>query len=148
MDRLVLHELPSEKGKGERGSTPIDRRVDVDGFQGGQELTLLVVKGGHKSLTSQWAAIVLVLSRPIHFPRRQRGIVDAAHADDVPQLLAKWPEAIANPMWYRFAARLSGRVGREVPLVLGDRAHEIGGQAMEYLAVPYKFIDQHRLILV
>ena len=68
----MLHELPCEKGKGERGSTPIDRRIDVDSFQGGQELTLLVVKGGQKSFTSQRAAIVLVLSGPIHFPPRQR----------------------------------------------------------------------------
>src|SRR5215472_5624054 len=119
MDRLVLHEIPSEKGKGESGSVPIDRRVDVDGFQGGQQLSLLIVKGGQEGLTSQRAAIVLVLSRPIHFPRRQGGIVDTAHTDDVPQLLAKRREADANPMAYRCAARLSRRVGREVPLALG-----------------------------
>src|SRR5215472_9495937 len=147
MDRLVLHKLPSEKGKGERGSVPNDRRVDVDGFQCGQQLTLFVVKRGQESLTSQRAAIVLVLSRPIHLPRRERGVVDTAHADDVPQLLAKRREAFANPMLCRRAARLSGRVGRKVPLVFGDRAPKIGGQAIEYLAVPYKFIDQHRLIL-
>src|SRR6516164_7534904 len=147
MDRLVLNELPSEKGKAERGSVPIDRRVDVDGFQGGQQLTLFVVKGGQESLTSQRAVIVLVLSRPIHFPRRQRGVVDAAHTDDVPQLLAKRRQAFSNPMSYRRAARLSRRVGRKVPLVFGDRAHKIAGQTMEYLAVLYKFVDQHRLIL-
>src|SRR5215472_6429120 len=98
MDRLVLHKLPSEKGKGERGSVPNDRRVDVDGFQCGQQLTLFVVKRGQESLTSQRAAIVLVLSRPIHLPRRERGVVDTADADDVPQLLAKRREAFANPM--------------------------------------------------
>jgi hypothetical protein len=41
---------------------------------------------------------VLVLSRPIHFSCRQRGSVDAAHTDDVPQLLRKRREAGANPM--------------------------------------------------
>lgn len=49
----------------------------------------------------------------------QRGVVDAAHTDDVPQLLAKRREAVANPMWYRRAARLSGRVGRKSHLSSG-----------------------------
>jgi hypothetical protein len=90
---------------------------------------------------------VLVLSRPIHFSRRQRSVVDTAHTDDVPQLLAKRREAVANPMRCWCAPRLSGWVRRKVPLILGDCAHKIGGQSMEHLAVPHKVIDQHRMIL-
>ena len=52
---------------------PNDRRVDVDGFQCGQQLTLFVVKRGQESLTSQRAAIVLVLSRPTRAARVTRG---------------------------------------------------------------------------
>jgi hypothetical protein len=62
-------------------------------------------------------------------------------------LLAKRREAVANPMWYGRAARLPGRVWRKVPLILGDDAREIGGQAMEHLAVSYKVIDQHGVIV-
>src|SRR5215831_12277958 len=147
MDRLVLHVLPREQGKGERGSVPIDRRVDIDGFQCGEQLSLLVVERGQECLPSQRPEIVLVLSRPLHSSCRQRGIVDTADTDDVPQLLAKRREAVANPMWCRCAAGLSRRVGRKVPLVVWDRAHKIGGQAMQYLAVPYEVIDRHGVIL-
>ncbi len=147
MDRLVLHELPREEGKCERGSVPIDQRVDVDGFQCGEKLSLLVVKRGEERPASQRTDIVIVLSRPIHFSRRQRGIVDTADTHDVPQLLAKRREAVANPIRRRCAARLSGRVGRKVPFILGDRAHKIGSQAMEQFAVPSKVIDRYRMIL-
>src|SRR3984893_12532835 len=116
MDRLVLHKLPREQREGKRGSVPIDRRVDVDGFQCGEQVSLLVIKRGEQRHPSQRTNIVLVLSRPIHFSRRQRGIVDTAHTDDVPQLLAKRREAVANPMRAGWAARLSGRVGRKVHL--------------------------------
>jgi hypothetical protein len=125
----------------------IDRRVDVDGLQCGEQVSLLVVKRGEERLASQRADIVLVLSRPIHLSRRQRGIVDTAHTDDVPQLLAKRREAVANPMRCRCAARLGRRIGRKVTLVLGDCTYEIGGQAMEHLAIPYKVIDRHDVIL-
>src|SRR5215831_429533 len=94
MDRLVLHKLPREEGKGERGSVPIDRRVDVDGFQCGEQVSLLIVKRGEERLASQRADIVLVLPGPIDFSRRQRSIVDTAHTDDVPQLLAKPREVV------------------------------------------------------
>jgi hypothetical protein len=65
----------------------------------------------------------------------------------VPQLLAKRREAIANPMRCRCAARLCRRIGRKVPLVLGDCTYEIGGEAIEHLAIPYKVIDRHGVIL-
>lgn len=143
MERLVLHELPREQGKGERGSVPIDGRLDIDRFQYGEQVSLLVVERGEECLPSQRAGIVLVLSRPIYSFCRQGGIVDTAHTDDVPQLLAKRCEAVANPMWCPYPAGSSGRVGREVPLVVRDRAHKIGGQAMEHLAVSYKVIDRH-----
>ena len=147
MDGLVLHKLPREHREGKRGSAPIDRRVDVDRFQCGEQVSLLVIQRGEQRLPSQRTDIVLVLSRPIHFSRRLRGIVDTAHTDDVPQLLAKRPEAAANPMWCGCAPRLSGRVRRKVPLILRDSAHKIDGQSMEDLAVPYKVIDRHRVIL-
>ena len=147
MERLVLHELPREQGKGERGSIPIDRRPDIDGFQYGEQVSLLVVQRGEECLPSQRAEIVLVLSRPIHSFCRQRGIVDTAHTDDVAQLLAKRREAVANPMWCPYAAGSSRRVGREVPLVVRDRTDKIGGQVIEHLAVPYKVIDRHWVIL-
>ncbi len=83
MERLVLHELPREQGKGERGSVPIDRSVVIDGFQCGEQVSLLVVERGQKCVPSQRAAIVLVLSHPIHFLSCQRGIVDTADTDDV-----------------------------------------------------------------
>jgi hypothetical protein len=127
MDRLVLHKLPCEQSKAESGSVPIDWRVDVDGLQCGEQLSLLVVKRREQRLPSQRPDIVLVLSRPIHLSRRQRGIVDTARTDDVPQLLAKRREAVVNPMRYRCAARLCRRIGRKVPLVLGDCTYEIGG---------------------
>src|SRR5216683_3161845 len=98
MDRLMLYELPREEREGKRGSVPIDQRVNVGGFQCGEKLPLLVVKGGEERLASQWAVIVIVLSRPVHFSRRQCGIVDTAHTHDVPQLFAKWREPLANPM--------------------------------------------------
>ena len=79
-------------------------------------------------LPSQRTDIVLVLSLPIDFPRRQRGSVDTAHTDDVPQLLAKRREAVANPMRCRCALKFSGRVRRTIPLIFGNCAHEIGGQ--------------------
>jgi len=143
MDGLVLHKLPGEEGKGERGALPIDRCVNVDSFQCGEQLTLLVIERGEEPLASQWAEIMLVLSRPIHFPCRQRGIVDTAHTDKMPQLLAKRREPMANPMWRRCAAELPGRVGRKVPFVLGNRAHKIGGQAMEHFAVSGKVIESY-----
>ena len=43
MERLVLHQLPREQGKGERGSVPIDGRLDIDRFQYGEQVSLLVV---------------------------------------------------------------------------------------------------------
>ena len=147
MNRFVLHELPREEGKCERSAVPVDGRVDVDGFQYGEQLSLLVLKRRKEGLASQWTSVVIVLSGPIHFSRRQRGIVDAAHTNNVPKLLAKWREAIADPMQYRCAARLFGRVRRKVPLVLRDGAHKIDGQAMEYFAVPNKVIDRHPAIL-
>ena len=147
MDRFVLHKLPREQRERKRRSVPIDRRVDVDGFQCGEQVSLLVIKRGEQRLPSQRTDIVLVLSRPIRFSRRQRGSVDPAHTDDVPQLLAKRREAVANPMWYRCTPRLSGRIRRKVPLILGDGAHKIDGQSMEHLAVPRKVIDRHRMIL-
>src|SRR6516162_9883617 len=94
MDGLVLHELPREEGKGERGSVPIDRCIDVDAFKCGKQVSLLVVERRDKRLPSHRANVVLVLSRPIHFSCRQCGIVDASDTDDVPQLLAKRREAV------------------------------------------------------
>src|SRR6202047_3864324 len=147
MDRLVLHKLPREQRAGKRGSVPIERRVDVDGFQCGEQVSLLVIKRGEQRLPSQRTDIVLVLSRPIHFSSRQRGSADTAHTDNVPQLLAKRREAVANPMRCRCAPRLSGRVRRKFPLILGDCAHKIGGQSMEHLAVSHKVSDRARMIL-
>jgi hypothetical protein len=66
----------------------------------------------------------------------------------VSELLAKRRESVANPMRRRCAAGPSARVGRKVPLVVGNGAHEIGGQAMEHLAVPNEVIDRHRVILI
>ena len=143
----MLHELPREQGKGEEGAVPIDRRADIDGFQCGEQVSLLFVERGEQCLPSQRADIVLMLSRPTHFFRHWRGIVDTADTDDVPQLLTKRREAVANPMWCQYAAGLSGRDRRKVPLVVRDRAHKIGGQAMEHLGVPYKVIEQHAVIL-
>lgn len=94
----MLHELPSEEGKGEWGSVPIDQCVDIEGFHYSEQTLLLVVKRGEKRRTSQRAAIVIVLSRPIYFSSRQRGIVDTPYADNVTQLLEKWREAEANSM--------------------------------------------------
>jgi hypothetical protein len=113
----------------------------------GEQLSLLVVKGGEEFRATQRADIMLVLSCPLHLPRRQRGIVDTAQTNDVPHLLRKRREALANTMRRRCTARLSGRIGRKVPLVFGDRTHKIGRQAMEHRAVPYKIIDQHWIIL-
>ncbi len=79
MDRLVLHKLPRKQREGKRSSVPIDRRVDVDGFQCGEQVSLLVIRRGEQRLPGQRTDIVLVLSRPIHFSRRQRGSVDTAH---------------------------------------------------------------------
>lgn len=143
----MLHELPRELGKGEWGTIPIDRRLDIDSFQYGEQASLLVVQRGEECLPSQRADIVLALSRPIHSFCRQRGIVYTAHTDDVTQLLAKRREAVAKPMWCPYAAGSSRRVGREVPLVVRNRADKIGGQAMEHLAVPFKVIDRHWVIL-
>ena len=147
MDRLVLHELPCEEGKRERRSGPNDWCADVDSFECGEQVSLLVVKRGEERLPSQRADIVLVFACPIHSFRRQRGVVDATHTDDVPQLLAKRRETVANPMRCWCAARPSGRVGRKVPFVCRDRAHKIDGQAVEHVAVPCKFIDRHLVIL-
>lgn len=44
----MLHELPREQGKSERGSIPIDRRLDIDGFQYGEQVSLLVVQRGEQ----------------------------------------------------------------------------------------------------
>jgi hypothetical protein len=52
MDRLVLHKLPREQREGKRGSVPIDRRVDVDGFQRGEQVSLLVIKRGEQRVPS------------------------------------------------------------------------------------------------
>jgi hypothetical protein len=99
MDCFVLHELPREHGKGEGGSVPIDRCVDISGVQCGEQVSLLFVERGQEFLPSQRAGIVFVLSRPIHSFCRQRGVVDTADTDDVPQLLTKRRKAVANPMW-------------------------------------------------
>jgi len=147
MDCLVLHELPREQGKGKGGAVPIDGRADIDGFQCGEQGSLLFVERDEQCLPSQRADIVLVLSRPIHFFRRQRGIVHTADTDDMSQLLTKRRKAVANPLWCQYAAGLSRRVRRKVPLVVRDRAHKIGGQAVEHLGVPYKVIDRHAAIL-
>src|ERR1700688_3845709 len=58
MDRLVLYKLPREQSKAERGAAPIDRRVDVDGLQCGEQVSLLVVKCGEERLPSQRDYIV------------------------------------------------------------------------------------------
>src|SRR5215470_8935428 len=147
MDRFVLHELPREKGKAERSSVPIDQCVDVEGFQCNEQLSLLLVKRPDQPLSRQRAGIVLVLSRPIHFSRRQRFIVDTAHADHVPQPLAKWREAVTNPLRGRYSARLSSRVRRKLPLVLRNRARKISSQSVKHRAVPYEVPDRHRVIL-
>jgi hypothetical protein len=55
----VLHKLPREHSKAKRGSVPIDRRVDADGFQCGEQLSLLVVKRAEERLPTQRADIVL-----------------------------------------------------------------------------------------
>ena len=147
VDRFVLYKLPREQRKAERGSVPVDRCIDIDGLQCGKQASLLVVKRSEERFPSQRADIVLVLSRLIHLSRRQRGVVDTAYTDNVPQLLAERRKALANPMRCRCSARLSWRIGRKVPLVVGDCAYEIGGQAMKHLAIPNKVIDQHRVIL-
>jgi hypothetical protein len=77
------------------------------------------------SLSSQLTGVMRVLSRPIHLSARQRRIVDASHADDVPQLLAKRGKTVADPIGGRRPPRLSGRIGRKVPRVVGDGARKI-----------------------
>jgi hypothetical protein len=57
-------------------------RVDVDGFQCGEQLSLLVIKRGEERRASQRADIVIVLSRPIDFSCRQRRVLDTAHTDE------------------------------------------------------------------
>jgi hypothetical protein len=109
------------------GDAPIDHGIDVDGFQRREQLSPLFVQRGDERIASQRAGIVIVLTRPIDLSRRQRGIVDAAHTDEMPQLFAKRREAVANPMGRCRAARRSGRIRGEVPLVVGDRAHKIDG---------------------
>jgi hypothetical protein len=52
MDRLVLHKLPREQREGKRRSVPIDRRVDVEGFQRGEQVSLLVIKRREQRLPS------------------------------------------------------------------------------------------------
>src|SRR5947208_8335210 len=145
MDGLMLHELPCKQCKRERSSVPVDRRVNVDGFQCGKQLSMLFLKRWQERLTSQRADVVILLSRPgpVHFSRRQRGIVDAAHADHVPQLLTKWSEAVANPMRCRHATRLPGRIGREVPFVVRDSTDKIDCQPVGHFAVAREVIDQH-----
>jgi hypothetical protein len=147
MDCLVLHKLPREQREGKRGSTPVDRRIDVDGFQCGEQMLLLVIKRRQQRLPSQRADLMLVFSRPVHFSRYQRGSVDTAHTDDMAQLLAKRREAVADPMWYRCAPMLLGRIRRKVPFIVGDCTHKISGQSMEHLAVPHEIVDRHRMIL-
>src|SRR5437660_6199565 len=131
MDGLMLHELPCKQCKRERSSVPVDRRVNIDGLQRGKQLSMLLIKRWQKRLASQRADVVIVLSRPVHFSRRQRGIVDTAHADDVPQLLTKWREAVANPIRCRHATRLPGRIWHGVPFVLRSRTDQIPGPGVE-----------------
>ena len=99
----MLHEFPSEHREGKRGSVPIDRCIDVDGFEHREQVPLLVIKRGQQRLPSQRPGVVLVPSRPIYFSRGQRGSVDTAHADHVAQLLRERREAAANPMRRRCA---------------------------------------------
>jgi hypothetical protein len=62
------------------------------------------------------------------------------------QLLAKRREAMADPS-QSDAVPVRGlifrAVRREVPLLVGDGTHKIGGQAMEHLAVPNEIVDRH-----
>ena len=143
----MLHELPRQQREGKRGAVPIDRGADVDGRQCREQVSVLVIKPGEQRLPSHRTDLVLVLSRPIHLSRRQRGVVDTTHTDDVPQLLAKRREAVANPMWCRRVPRRSGWVRGKVPLILGDCAHKISGQSMEHFAVSYEVGDRHCVIL-
>jgi hypothetical protein len=72
----VLHELPCEQGKCKRSTVPVDGRIDVDGFQYGEQLSLLVLKRRKEGFASQRTSIVIVLSGPIHLSGRQRGVVE------------------------------------------------------------------------
>src|SRR5262249_6946266 len=136
MDRLVLHEFPCEDSECEWSAIPVDRCADVHDLQCGNQVAMLLIERGEKSLSGQRAVIVLMLSRPIHLLCRQRGVVDAASADEVPHLLAERREAVANSTrWWR-TVRSARWNGREVPLVFRDCAHKIHGQAVKNLAVP------------
>ena len=46
----MLHELPREEGKGERGFVRIDRCIDVDGFNCSKQVPLLLVERGEQRL--------------------------------------------------------------------------------------------------
>ena len=147
MDGLVLHELPREERKGERRSTPVDRRVDIDALESGDQLPLLVVQSAEQRLASQRSDVVIVLSRPIDRLRSQRVSVNTAHTDDMSQLLAERREAVADPMRRWWPTRSSWRVGRKVPFVVRDRMDKIHRQAMEDVSVPCEVVDRHRAIL-
>jgi len=53
MDRLVLHELPHEERKAELSPIEIDRRINVDGVQYGDQLPLLLVQRAEEPLSCQ-----------------------------------------------------------------------------------------------
>ena len=89
MDRLVLHELPREEVERERRTIPIDYCFGIDGFECGEEFSLLSSSAARSSSRVQRTDIVIVFSRPVHFSRCQRGIVHAAHTDHVPSLACK-----------------------------------------------------------
>ena len=74
VDRPVLHEFPCKRGKAEGALTVLSMA---------SRRRYLPTSAARSASRVSGAGIVLVLSCSIHFSGRQRGLVDAAHTDDV-----------------------------------------------------------------
>lgn len=135
MNRFVMHKLAGKESKGERRSVPVDGRIDIDSLENREESPLFLLEGWEERLTSERPLILIVFSTPVDFLRDERVIVHTAHTDDVSELFAKRREPLANPVWCRRAPRPSRRIGRVLPFVVGDGAHEVRRQCMEHFAV-------------
>ena len=81
VDRPVLHEFPCKRGKAEGALTVAEGALTV--LSMGSRRRCLPSSAARSASRVSGAGIVLVLSCSIHFSGRQRGLVDAAHTDDV-----------------------------------------------------------------